>query len=349
MNGNLFLNITSYFPEVLQNKVNTLLPIFNCLVINVGTILSLKGFKDLEFMLCRNMNFCWGLSDKQVIISCDLFPTLEDLKTIDGILFVNRQYESTDHMLQEISKKLYENTPQIIDIDQYYIPGFIYYNREHRLHTSMVVGLDVSEVYLQDLADIRRIPLASFIESLKLNDLTMLECKVGSKKINYDFQLVKTLIRKNFHYAIEQDKIDNIEYPHLFPFDGRDEIVIYCGIEAIMRFADDLSVLVARINREKLHEILSKMGSKIYEVVVQRYWHIAFLYSTRRLLNNSSLFNELVELLNKIVQDWKIVHNMFHKASVKLEDNIILRISKRLYRIAGLEKEFFLKIKELLM
>lgn len=344
----IFLNIESYFPEILQQKNKTVLPIFNCFIRSIGTVLKSYGYGDvLDFMLCRNLNFYWGVSDRRILFDCETFPTLMDIEKIDNVKIVHRYYKNGNMALDKIKLDLSKNIPQSVNVDQYYIPGFIYYKKEHNLHNVLLIGIDNNSVFMSDLGIVREINIIDFINSLSMTGFSLFEYNIPMQKIKYDEDMIKSLIERNVQLGLLEEKLDYIKYEYIFSPINEKDFELYSGVYGIRKFADDIINIFTKIEKEKSKEILSKLGTRTYNIVVQRYWHIAFLESSKKILKNESLLSELIKQLKCIVHDWKVIRNMFHKASVKNQEELLLRIQKRIYRLADTEENFLTYMKAL--
>jgi len=318
-----------YFPEVLQEKNRTVLPIFKCFTSSLGGVLRSIGYgAELDLMLCRNLCFYWSCSDLGVLFGCDIHPILEDLNDIDNVGITLVPQGDGDTALKKIKADLLRGIPQVVNVDEYYVPCYMGYRKVHNFHTSLLVGLGEQSIYLNDLGTVNRIQIDDFLSSIAPTNFSLYEYHLPPKKLIYSEEVLLTLISRNISYGMLETKLT---------VRGKECL---SGIKGIRELASDLA---SPPSNQKLRspEILARLGTKSYDILVQRYWHQAFLHAIRLINGPNDLLTKGTELLKDIVRDWQIIKNMFHKASVLKSDEIVQRISRKLINVADVEAEFF--------
>ena len=343
------INTAVYLPAHSRVQDSNVLPIFSCFNANIGGVLKACGYgDDVDFMLNRQFHFYYWSSGKKIYFNCDLFSFFEDFREFDKIEIVRTHYPSWRECQVAVNEEILAGVPVIATVDQYFVPFHKYYSKEHVTHSLLVIGVDDDSFYVTDIGGVKRLSFGEFESSLHSTHFELITLVLPSERREYGSEVIRSLIARNVEFGLNFGELNFADGKYPTNNTGLEGANVFPGVHGIRKLANDLVRSFGERTEVESEKLLSFYSDRSYEIVIQRFSHIAFLESARKCLRGKELLiGEIIGDIHVLVHDWKVVKNLFHKARIKDRTDILQRISKRLSVIADKENLVFLKMKML--
>jgi hypothetical protein len=344
---NKVIDSSIYCPEVLDLKSSNVLPIFSCYNSYLGGILFSKGYSDIvDFLISRQFNFYYRSGKQNPHFHCSLFSFHQDLEVFDDIIICYKTHNNWDEMNSSLQKLINSNTPVIVELDQYYLPYHPAYKNKHMKHYSLLIGINKGYV-LSDFEGNRYLTYDSFKNANIMSNYLIIELKLPDKKKCYSKDKIVCLIKRNIIYGLEIDELIVKKEFKMNPALENEKIIL--GINGIFKFSQEIIKSLMEIETEVRKKIIMDYTNNIYEIIIQRYWHITFWESSIKYFGKEeNNIKKLVDNIKDLVHNWKIIKNLFHKTMVMEQWDILERISRRIGDIVLQEESILLFMKRII-
>ena len=299
---------------------------------NFGELADYIGLDNIFFKYSNDENKVPSLSKRRR----DFF---QELRNEFGLEVIEKTFSSSENGWNYVSSTLKNGVINIIFVDTFDYPMSIHYKKNHGAHYLAINGYSSEYVSIHDTG------LQYYNYNIKKDIIKDAWSKTNYKIISIDINQKLRYFDENKFIEVLRENVKNIISPDIdkiykditiikLPPDGYSGLKI--GISAIDLLGDEVKIL--KDSKDTIKDI-TKFYNQILLVAEQTDLHSLFLK------NNGERFKipEISDLLNDIqyiAQEWRLVRNILIKATYKDTNNMIDRAANKIKNIAEEEYKF---------